>query len=125
MYFYQKFSLVLALLAGIFIFYISSLSFPPNPLPGFSYTSLIYHFGIFFLFSFFLLFGIIGNGKIVKIEALLALVIAVVYAGLDELHQYYVPGRACTIFDFATDVTGCLIGGLAVLLIGIFYTGRK
>ena len=42
---------------------------------------------------------------------------AVGYAATDELHQYFVPGRACRLFDVAVDGTGALIGIAAVALI--------
>ena len=46
-------------------------------------------------------------------NALLALVISVLYAASDELHQIFVPGRACQLSDFLVDSAGVL---LAVLL---------
>ncbi len=40
----------------------------------------------------------------------LAWVIAVLYAGSDEIHQYFVPPRTCDFFDWLADATGSWIG---------------
>jgi VanZ family protein len=29
---------------------------------------------------------------------------------VDEIHQYFVPGRSCNFFDFMADMAGCAIG---------------
>lgn len=111
---FQKFCFFLAVLTGVFIFYISSRSFPPNPIPSFSWTSIIYHFGIFLIFCFLLCLALQEKYFIVFIFSL-------VYAGLDELHQFFVPNRVCDIFDFATDVSGCIVGLIcALILIWLF-----
>lgn len=38
--------------------------------------------------------------------------IAVAYAVTDELHQYFVPGRACMLTDVGYDALGALVGVL-------------
>ena len=35
----------------------------------------------------------------------------------DEIHQYFVPGRACRLFDVGVDVFGALTGTLVLALI--------
>ena len=42
--------------------------------------------------------------------ALLALVLAVIYAGFDEFHQSLVPSRTASVRDVALDTAGALIG---------------
>src|SRR3989338_5561711 len=98
---YQKISLFLAAVTAVVIFYVSTLQFPPNPFPQFSLTSLIYHAGIFFLFTLFLLLA--GMPNLNKEFVFFA------YAGLDELHQFFVPNRVADIFDFGKDAAGSLI----------------
>lgn len=39
-----------------------------------------------------------------------AIIIASLFAVLDEWHQAYVPGRECDIFDLAADFIGACIG---------------
>ncbi|MDE7477360.1 MAG: VanZ family protein [Lachnospiraceae bacterium] len=45
------------------------------------------------------------------------------FAALDELHQYFVRGRGCSVRDVIIDSCGSLIGILFVRMIG--YIGRK
>lgn len=40
---------------------------------------------------------------------LLAFALTLVYAGIDELHQYFVNGRGCTIQDVGIDCLGCIV----------------
>lgn len=113
---YRKFSLISAVIVGIFIFYISSLKFPPSPFYVFSYITIIYHFSMFFLFSLFLLI----SGKFNKKFVLVVLALSFVYAGLDELHQVFVPGRDPSFFDVGTDFTGSFFSFL-VLRVGSWF----
>ncbi len=45
-------------------------------------------------------------------KMLAAILITVVYAATDELHQYFVPGRNCSFWDFFFDSFGALSGVL-------------
>ncbi|KMW24635.1 hypothetical protein HMPREF0977_01630 [Clostridium sp. 1_1_41A1FAA] len=46
----------------------------------------------------------------------IALLISVLYAISDEIHQYFVPGRACQFRDVMIDSCGALFG-IAVIII--------
>jgi len=40
------------------------------------------------------------------------------YAGLDEIHQIFIPGRDCDILDWVSDSSGVLLGlGFVKMLI--------
>ncbi len=39
-----------------------------------------------------------------------ALIITLLYGASDEIHQLFVPGRSCSIFDFIADSIGGIIG---------------
>ncbi len=43
------------------------------------------------------------------IRSLSAFVFCVLYSTSDEIHQYFVPGRACRLFDVLIDSTGSLL----------------
>lgn len=43
-----------------------------------------------------------------------AFLLTVIYGGLDELHQYVVPGRQMDVFDLLADATGALAYTIAV-----------
>ena len=40
-----------------------------------------------------------------------------IYASLDEIHQFFVPGRSCTLKDVLIDTTGAIVGIAMILLI--------
>lgn len=42
--------------------------------------------------------------------------IAVLTGAVDEIHQYYVPGRSSEFADFIADMTGCAIGIMVWLI---------
>ena len=54
-------------------------------------------------------------------------VVCVLYAVSDEIHQYFVPERACRLFDVGVDTLGCLTGGLCfwLLIRGITYCKKR
>ena len=80
---HNKISWIFTIIIALTIFYLSSLSFPQGS-PGieFSLKPVLYQF---FAFLFFNEFAI-----------------------LDECHQYFVPGRACTLNDIIIDSLGIL-----------------
>lgn len=43
--------------------------------------------------------------------------LCVLYAVSDEIHQYFVPGRACRIYDIGVDALGCLAGAFCLWLL--------
>ncbi|HLD37604.1 MAG TPA: VanZ family protein [Candidatus Nanoarchaeia archaeon] len=117
---YQKISLFLAAVTAVVIFYVSTLQFPPNPFPQFSLTSLIYHAGIFFLLTLFLLLS--GMPNFNREFIFIVLLASFAYAGLDELHQVFVPNRVADIFDFSKDAAGSLI---SLAFLGLMRRIRK
>ncbi|MEK6757963.1 MAG: VanZ family protein [Nanoarchaeota archaeon] len=55
---------------------------------------------------------------------ILTIILAFVYGMLDELHQFFVPGRACTLFDVGIDGLGILFASM-IYLIRIEYKSRR
>jgi VanZ family protein len=47
------------------------------------------------------------------------IVFVALYGGLDEFHQYFVPGRAVEFFDWVADVSGALV------FVGFFLVWRR
>ena len=62
--------------------------------------------------------GKIVSGKIVSVKRIfwISLIWCSAYGALDELHQYFVPGRTMMLKDWVIDVMGSLIGIGLVLL---------
>lgn len=51
--------------------------------------------------------------------------LTVLYAATDELHQLFVPGRACRFFDVCIDAAGALAGVLFCLLVLTLWERRR
>lgn len=68
----------------------------------------IVHFLEFGLFGMFL-YRVFRLYRPFHRPFLLTLIVGVPYAALDEIHQYFVPGRECSGFDFAFDIIGLVV----------------
>lgn len=53
-----------------------------------------------------------------KLIWLYAWIIGTIYASIDELHQYFVPGRSCELKDVMIDSSGVITGIIIVMLVG-------
>lgn len=115
------FSRVMAVLTAIFIFYISSQSFEGG-LPGPEYKSYVYHFGIFFIFFFFLYLSLNPKKSNSNILIIFGLMISLLYAATDEIHQIFVINRSCSYIDFMTDSVGVLLSALFIM---VFKTSKN
>lgn len=58
-----------------------------------------------------------GDKKRTSAYIISAAVISAFYAVTDEIHQYFVPGRACMTADVILDSCGALAGAAAIMLI--------
>jgi VanZ family protein len=47
---------------------------------------------------------------------LLLVLVSSLYGVIDELHQFYVPGRDCNVWDWLADTLGAFLGAGAALL---------
>ena len=47
---------------------------------------------------------------------LICMAVVSVYGAMDEIHQYFVPGRASTVWDWIADTLGGLAGAAFILL---------
>ena len=106
--YYEFLKILPAVAIAITIFYFSSLSNPYPTTPS-TFTLFILnptlHICEFGALSSLLFFGLYP-----KVRALFLIAASIIYAFLDELHQYFVPFRYFDIFDFFLDVVG-VIGG--------------
>ncbi|HDS00823.1 MAG TPA: teicoplanin resistance protein VanZ [candidate division Zixibacteria bacterium] len=99
-----------ALLYMALIFYISSLRSISPPSIGLGIEDKIYHFGEYALLSLFLYVALLSyrHKSIQSSIHIIAVVIACIFAGTDELHQYFVPGRESTVGDLIADCLGAI-----------------
>jgi VanZ family protein len=97
--------------AGL-IFYLSSRSTLPVALPQFNGVDKVAHLieysGLGLLVAWTL-----GSRGLAKGRALwLAGLVCALYGASDELHQLFVPGRQCDVFDWVADTAGGALGAV-------------
>ena len=81
------------------------------------------HFTIFAALGFFA-FLTSGQRKLLCKGTAAVLIFCGLYAVSDELHQYFVPGRACMLRDMLLDTCGSL-AGIAAALAAVKIFSRK
>ena len=97
-----------ALCYAVAIFIFSSLPGSEIPHLPFPNADKVVHFLEFGLFGIFL-YRAFGLYRPLKRPYLLTLAAGTPYAVLDEIHQYFVPGRNCSGADLAFDVLGLVL----------------
>lgn len=112
---HKAISVVLTILIAIEIFYFSTLQFGPGEAPANPWPSRIYHFVVFFLFSFFLFSTVKGNKKIKVKYFAITIIISLLHSILDEFHQSFVPFRSPSIQDIMTDSMGIFSSSIVQL----------
>lgn len=63
-------------------------------------------FGILYLL---LVLALLSWGRLNQKSSFLAALFSVLYGLTDELHQYFVPSRSCSVIDFAKDIIGVAV----------------
>ncbi|MFA4838493.1 MAG: VanZ family protein [Candidatus Neomarinimicrobiota bacterium] len=69
----------------------------------------LFEYGIFGIFLM-LAFVNFRSEKVARNAVWISLVIGILYAGTDEIHQLYVPGRLCSMYDLIADMIGIALG---------------
>ena len=100
-------SIAITIIIAIIIFYLSTLTFAPSDPSGISLTSVLYHIFAFFFLALFLLLALLA-GKTNKKLAISAIIITILYGISDEVHQFFVPGRAMALTDVFYDTFGII-----------------
>lgn len=107
---HKIFAIIITILIAAEIFYFSSISLVPSAGPESGINlSIVYHFIIFFLLAFFLIASIKNKNQFKNKHMIIALLISLIYAISDEVHQLFVPGRFFSIKDILTDLLGILV----------------
>ena len=106
---HSKLSLIITLFIAVTIFYLSSLRFEGTAVTTIS--SIFYHFFAFFFLALFLQITLL-KGKEEYLFLGFAIAIAIIYGIFDEIHQFFVPGRVCSLFDVGVNTTGILISSM-------------
>jgi len=104
------------------VFYFSA---QPNPLP--ELTTRLWDKGLHFVaygtLGALLLFALRSSGAGRALAPLLAVAGASLYGASDELHQSFVTGRSCELFDWVADTLGGALGvALAALALRLVWS---
>ena len=103
-----------------FIFYLSSLSSPPEVLPitSWVHTDKVYHLAEYAILGFLLARALAHNlPQCFPVSPwAIALLTAALYGASDEWHQSFVAERYPTISDWIVDVLGSTLGVIIVFV---------
>ncbi len=102
-------------LIGVGIFVISAIPEYGGGYGGGGSLAIYYHFGAFFFFAFFLMIACVRGRD--KKYFVFVILVSVLYGVLDEVHQFFVPGRACSFGDVLIDSVGVLVAFVVYFLI--------
>ena len=75
------------------------------------------HFGVYFVLAILSAVAFRSSGIPLRKGVWLALLLSAAYAVTDEVHQYFVPGRAMRAFDVFIDTCGAATGLLVYLAV--------
>ena len=106
------------LIYWIILFVATSL--PGSDVPNLRISDKIEHFIAYFILALFLNLALLLQTRFqwFKQKANYAVILIIsVYAGFDELHQIFIPGRSCDLRDWITDFMATCF---AVLVFNIF-----
>lgn len=96
----------------------SLTTIPADKLPQiFVWQDKIQHFIAYLILSMMLELTLHFQRKIPKFSRMpfkITFWFIVIYASLDEIHQAFIPGRYCDIFDLIFDIAGGALGALIV-----------
>lgn len=94
---------------------IVATSLPSSKVPQLGLSDKLEHFIAYFFLAVLIILVIITQEKksILRTRPFLfTILIVVLYALFDELHQLFIPGRYCELIDLLADVIGGLLGVL-------------
>jgi VanZ family protein len=102
---------------SILIFILSSIPEDKLSDPKILGIDKLEHLGIYLLYgiSLVLAFSITKSNRIFERVFVLSIWTGLAFGALDEVHQLFVTGRSCDIFDFTADALGIFLGAWIAL----------
>ncbi len=97
---------------------------PSVDLPKTGVSDKIEHFTAYMILAVLFNFALMFQNKYPKLKKkawLYTLIVILTYAGLDEIHQLFIPGRDCDILDWLADTSGVLLGLGFVKILVIYF----
>ena len=107
----------------------TATTLPAEDLPKIGVGDKVEHFLAYFVLAALVNLTLMFQNKYNRLKKyawLYTLIFCLAYAGIDELHQLFIPGRNCNIFDWLSDAGGILFGiGFIKLFISILRNKTK
>lgn len=107
------------------IFYLSSISEPPDIGFSFSFLDKLVHMALYAGLAAFVSVGIRRSNAVVNpwVQWWVPILFAVAYGITDEVHQIFVPNRGWELSDIVADALGAVFAQL--VLVGGFWRNRN
>jgi VanZ family protein len=99
---------------------LAATSFPTISVPSPDISDKGYHFTAYFGLGILLNLTFAFQNKypsMKKRSHFYSILIGIIYAGLDEIHQYFIPGRTMELLDFVADVGGLVLAAVFILFL--------
>ncbi len=103
-----------AIILTIVLFILSNVEYSIVPELSLTFVDKIAHFIAFFVYTVFVIIAIAPYASSKRKLIKLSIAWSAFYGVFDEVHQYYVPGRDCNIYDWFADLAGVI---LAIVLL--------
>jgi VanZ family protein len=87
-------------------------SYPKLEIPDIGFNSIdkVAHLGVYFIFGF-LLIRALTEGQVQSTrDNVKTALFGICFAAFDELHQLFIPGRSCDVWDAVADIIGVILG---------------
>ncbi|MCX6151698.1 MAG: VanZ family protein [Ignavibacteriales bacterium] len=124
----NKIILIYIPLVVYWIVLLVATSLPGRELPNLGISDKLEHFAAYTILAILLCFTYLFQSKFKFLNArpyLFTLLTAILYGSIDEIHQLFIPGRACDIRDLTADSIGGIIGIIIVYIISRFNFEHK
>ena len=118
----RKIWLVYIPLAVYWLILFTATSLPAYDLPKLGFSDKLQHFSAFFILAVLLNLALLYQRKsrfLFENAIIATIVICLFYAGIDEIHQMFIPGRFAEILDWVADGSGVILGVFLVYFLKI------
>ena len=118
----RKIWLVYIPLAVYWLILFTATSLPAYDLPKLGFSDKLQHFSAFFILAVLLKLALLYQRKsrfLFENAIIATIVICLFYAGIDEIHQMFIPGRFAEILDWVADGSGVILGVFLVYFLKI------
>lgn len=119
-FFKNKVLLVYLPLVLYWIILFIATTLPVENLPKIKTNDKLSHFIAYYILAVLLNLTLKFQNKYIPLKnkpELWTIIIGLLYGAIDEIHQYFIPGRFCEFYDWVANTLGVLTGVFSVYLI--------